>query len=116
MNTTQSPTGSENGEDKMVTQVIGSRMVDFPPIQPANTDHKRTGYGQNNYSGSSSDTDLSNPTRSALAVSLDPNPKVKFADQTRTISTKNVPTTFGMKGAAKGPTLGAPMHPAEVKL
>ena len=100
----------------MVTQIVGSRMADFPPIQPANRDNKKTGYGQNGYDGASSDTDLSNPTRSALAVSLDPNPKVKFADQTRTISTKNVPTTFGMKGAAKGPTLGAPMHPAEVKL
>lgn len=101
----------------MVTQVVGSKMQDFPAIQPANRDNTKTGYGQNGYSGASSDTDLKNPTRSELAVNLDPHPTVKYADQTRTVSTKNVPTTFGMKGAAKGPTIGpSPVRPAEAKL
>lgn len=95
----------------MAQDIIGSRMVDFPPVLPANRDNKKTGYGQNGYTGASSDTNLKNPTRSALAASLDPNPKVVFVDQTRDVGTKNVPTAFGMKGAAKGPTLGAPVHP-----
>ena len=100
----------------MAVDVVGSRMAAFPPIQKANRDNTKTGYGENGYSGSSSDTDLKNPTRSELAVSLDPNPKIKYADQTRDVGTKNVPTTFGMKGAAKGPTIGAPVRPAELKL
>jgi hypothetical protein len=71
-------------------------MVDFPPIQPANRDNTKTGYGQGGYSGASSDTDLSNPTRSALAVSLDPHPKVAVNDQLRKLTGTPVPITFGM--------------------
>lgn len=99
----------------MAQDVVGSKMKDFPAIQPANRDNTKTGYGQNGYSGASSDTDLKNPTRSEMSVSLFPNPKVVFVDQTRDVGTKNVPTAFGMKGAAKGPTIGAPVRPAEIK-
>ena len=99
----------------MAQDVVGSKMADFPPVQPANRDNTKTGYGENGYSGASSDTDLKNPTRSRLSVSLFPNPKVVFADQTRDVGTKNVPTAYGMKGAAKGPTIGQPVHPTLVK-
>jgi hypothetical protein len=100
----------------MAQDIVGSKMKDFPVIQPANRDNTKTGYGENGYSGASSDTDLKNPTRSRLAVALDPNPKVVFVDQTRKLPPGNVPTAFGMKGAAKGPTIGAPVRPAEAKL
>lgn len=84
----------------MVTNVVGSKMADFPPIQPANRDNTKTGYGENGYSGPSSDTDLGNPTRSRLSVEFFPNPKVVFADQTRKVG-PNVPNAFGMHGPKK---------------
>ena len=60
-------------------------------------DNTKTGYGSNGYKGASSDTDLTNPTRSAMAVAIDPNPKVTSgADLTRTLPPGNVPTAHGM--------------------
>lgn len=85
----------------MATDIVGSNMRPFPVIQPANRDNTKTGYGENGYTGASSDTDLSNPTRSALAVNLDPNPRVVFADQTRDVGKGNVPDAYGMKGPSK---------------
>lgn len=94
----------------MAEEIVGSKL-------PANN-----GYGQNGYSGASSDTDLSNPTRSAAAAELFPvdlkgaldkaglsqrepvkqlprpdykQPKFN-APQTRTVSADSPPLSFGM--------------------
>jgi len=105
----------------MTLDIIGSRMPDSVADQmkpPA--DNTKTNYGANGYKGASSDTDLSNPTRSAMAVALDPNPKVtSAADLTRTLPPGNVPTAHGMTsrtadGGSPGgqipATLGAPTY------
>jgi hypothetical protein len=58
----------------MADDVVGSKLPQFASDafkKPA--DNTKTGYGQNGYMGASSDTDLSNPTRSALSVELFPN-------------------------------------------
>ena len=85
----------------MATDVVGSKMK------------ADNGYGQNGYSGASSDLPGQRTTSGFLpqgAVPTDP-------WQTRQVDTKNVPTTFGMKGAAPGPKIGpAPVRPAEPKL
>ena len=80
----------------MATDVVGSKMK------------ADNGYGQNGYSGASSDLPGQKTTSGVLPQVAVP------ADnwQTRNVGTKNVPSTFGMKGAAKGPTLGAPVRPA----
>jgi hypothetical protein len=55
----------------MSADIVGSKMKDFPVIQKASRDNTKTGYGQNGYSGASSDTDpVNNPTQSALAVDI----------------------------------------------
>jgi len=78
----------------MAQEIVGSRMRDFSIPEPA--DNTKTGYGQNGYEGASSDTDLKNPTRSAMSVKLFPNPKVVFVDQTRDVGKSNVQPSFGM--------------------
>lgn len=87
----------------MPTEIVGSNMPDFTPIQEQ--DHTKNGYGQNGYSGPSSDTDLSKPTRSALSVALFPNPQVKFIDQTRDIGKGNVPNAYSMTGPKPSPKI-----------
>jgi hypothetical protein len=53
--------------------VVGSKMPQFASdASKLPADNTKTGYGQNGYMGASSDTDLSNPTRSAMAVDLFP--------------------------------------------
>ena len=88
----------------MATDIVGSKEPTLASDAfkvPA--DHTKTGYGQNGYVGASSDTDLSNPTRSAMSVSLFPNPKVVIVDQTRKLNTtgkeKVVPDAYGMDQA-----------------
>jgi hypothetical protein len=82
----------------MAQNIVGSKMPDSVAEQmtpPA--DHKKTGYGANGYRGASSDTDLSNPTRSAMAVALDPNlGVVQGAPLTRDLPPGNVPDAYGM--------------------
>ncbi len=93
----------------MAEEIVGSKM-------PANN-----GYGQNGYSGASSDTDLSNPTQSAAAklfpvdlkgaldkagiaqrepVKRSPPPDYKQpkfdAPQTRTVKADSYPLSMGM--------------------
>jgi hypothetical protein len=45
-------------------------MKTFPVVTPANQDNTKT--GQNGYRGASSDTDLSNPTKSKLSQQMPP--------------------------------------------
>ena len=85
----------------MATQIVGSNMK------------ADNGYGQNGYSGASSDLPGQRTTSGVLPqtdLASAQADRKKF--QERTVDTKNVPTAFGMKGAAKGPTLGAPVRPA----
>lgn len=86
-----------------MTDIVGSKEPPFKVASdfaaPGPGDNTRNGYGQNGYSGPSSDTDLSNPTRSALSVALfGPHPQVKIVDQTRDVGKSNVPNAYGMKG------------------
>jgi hypothetical protein len=62
----------------MTQNIVGSKMPDSVSAQlKAPTDNRQTGYGANGYKGNSSDTDpKGNPTRSALAQNLFPNPGV----------------------------------------
>lgn len=82
--------------------IVGSKLPTFPSQEkPSNK-----GYGEGGYAGSSSDTDLSNPTQSAMAKTF---PKVdldaaKHPDwQKRTVSDTSLPITFGMKAPSAGP-------------
>jgi len=61
-------------------------------------DNTKTGYGANGYKGAASDTDpKGNPTRSALAVELFPNPGVGAdANPGRVLAPGNVPDAVGM--------------------
>lgn len=85
-----------------MAQDVVSKMHDFvTDTLKVPADNTKTGYGQNGYQGSSSDTDLSNPTRSAMSVEIfGPKPKVVFIDQTRKLGTAGkervVPPSFGM--------------------
>jgi hypothetical protein len=94
----------------MAQDVVGSKDPTFASDagkKPA--DNTKTGYGQNGYMGPSSDTDLKNPTRSALAVELFPVVDLKDATakgdhkqpafdapQTRDVSSESYPLSFGM--------------------
>src|SRR5665811_1347131 len=67
-------------EAEMAEEIVGSKLPQFASgafKKPA--DNTKTGYGQNGYMGASSDTDLSNPTRSALSVELFPSVDLKGA-------------------------------------
>jgi hypothetical protein len=89
----------------MAVDIIGSKMPSFASDVKAPSDNRKTGYGQNGYMGASSDTDLGNPTRSALSVDLFPNPQVVVVDQTRILPSGNVPDAVGMASArARQPT------------
>lgn len=108
----------------MAEEIVGSKMPKFASDAfKKPSDNTKTGYGQNGYMGASSDTDLSNPTRSALSVELFPSvdlkgaldnaglpyrepvkrpppvdykqPKFK-APQTRTVSADTLPLSMGM--------------------
>jgi hypothetical protein len=81
--------------------IVGSKMPEFASdASKKSSDNTKTGYAQNGYQGASSDTDLSNPTRSALAVTLPPvDPAVK-SPQTRDLSDKS-----------DGNRAAAPLHP-----
>ncbi len=73
----------------------------------------RNGYGQNGFQGPSSDTDLSNPTRSPMSVEMfGPTDKLVSYEnkQCRTVSDKQYPAHPGMKGAADGPKLVGHVH------
>jgi len=49
--------------------ILGSKMSDSVATQlKAPTDNTKTLYGQNGYKGAASDTDLDNPTQSAMAA------------------------------------------------
>jgi hypothetical protein len=85
----------------MAVDIIGSKMPSFASDVKAPTDHRKTGYGENGYMGASSDTDLANPTRSALSVELFPNPQVVIVDQTRKLAPGNVPNSYGMTRQSK---------------
>jgi hypothetical protein len=88
----------------MAADIIGSKMKDFPAVQKANRDNEKTGYGQNGYSGASSDTDLANPTRSALAASLplvDLEGLKKAEGEKRPISDAPIAPAHGMKRQTK---------------
>ena len=89
----------------MAEVIVGSKLPQFASDaakKPA--DNTKTGYGQNGYMGASSDTDLKNPTRSAMSVELfgsveDMLAKDKSgfkAPQTRTVSAESYPLSFGM--------------------
>jgi hypothetical protein len=107
----------------MVEEIVGSQIPEFASDAfKKPSDNTKTGYGQNGYQGASSDTDLSNPTQSAMAVALPPvdlkgalakaglpqsepakrpvpvdfkQPKFD-APQTRAVSTDSYPLSFGM--------------------
>jgi len=90
----------------MAQDIVGSKLHDFVTNTKVPTDNTKTGYGQNGFSGPSSDTDLGNPTRSAMSVEIfGPKPKVVFIDQTRKLGTTGkervVPTAFGMKNQTR---------------
>lgn len=92
----------------MAEEIVGSKLPQFASDAfEAPEDNKKTGYGQNGYMGASSDTELDNPTRSALAVELFPEgdslkgmlatDKSGFkAPQTREVSAVSPPLSFGM--------------------
>lgn len=93
----------------MAQDIVGSKMPDSAAQQlKAPADNKKTGYGANGYRGASSDTDLSNPTQSAIAQAmlqcdLD---AAKHPDlQKRTLAPGNVPVNSGTKGASAGPKI-----------
>ena len=107
----------------MAEEIVGSKLPQFASdALKKPSDNTKTGYGQNGYMGASSDTDLSNPTRSALSVELFPvdlkgaldsaglpqsepvkrplpvdykQPKFK-APQTRAVSADSYPLSMGM--------------------
>jgi hypothetical protein len=87
-------------EAAMAEDIVGSNMSDFPSdALKEGADHTKTGYGQNGYAGASSDTDLSNPTRSAMSVELfGLHPTIVRAPQTRTVG-DNVADAYGMDQA-----------------
>ena len=82
----------------MAEYVVGSKEKAF------------NGYGQNGYAGPSSDTDLSNPTRSPMSRELFGDAKTAKCDQTRTVSDQPYRTHPGMKGAATGPKIAGHIH------
>jgi hypothetical protein len=64
----------------MAEEIVGSKLPQFASdTLKKPSDNTKTGYGQNGYTGASSDTDLSNPTRSALSVELFPSVDLKGA-------------------------------------
>ena len=64
----------------MAEVIVGSKLPQFASDAfKKPSDNTKTGYGQNGYMGASSDTDLSNPTRSALSVELFPSVDLKGA-------------------------------------
>jgi hypothetical protein len=94
-------------EAEMAEVIVGSKLPQFASdALKKPSDNTKTGYGQNGYMGASSDTDLSNPTRSALSVELFPEIDLKDmrakdksafdAPQTRTIMADPYPLSFGM--------------------
>lgn len=93
----------------MAQLIVGSKMSDSVSAQlkpPA--DNKKTLYGQNAYKGASSDTDLKNPTQSALAAAMPCDLAAAHDDdwQKRTVDNTPFPSAHGM--AKRGLDDGSP--------
>ncbi len=91
----------------MAQFITGSKMPQFASdAAKTPADNSKTGYGQGGYMGASSDTDLKNPTRSALAVELYPDDFKNDDDnwQTRKVDATPITPSFGMHKNSGSPS------------